>query len=274
MNAGWLGTRTTSKRTEHRRGRKRRRKPKQGIRGVSREYREESQSLQGLSRKESAAFPAWVNRLRKKWLGTSFRAERGISLWRKPKKRGIHRTKDVRCKTVPHSADSVWNDGKILIQQAAKPCPDEDERTVSFAVAECKRYAAMFCGGCDAFANENETLARVVADRFDGFHGTSATVQPETLRRDALALHRAVPRRAHGGDQRRAAPAQRVLHGGGEWRSLENDRLRQHVVSDFRRATLGVRWGAGGGGFQPGHSLCGERRRAAAPRPRRGRRHL
>src|SRR5271157_5871315 len=120
MNAGWLGTRTTSKRTEHRRGRKRRRKPKQGIRGVSREYREESQSLQGLSRKESAAFPAWVNRLRKKWLGSSFRAERGISLWRKPKKRGIHRTNGVRCKTVPHFADSVRNDGVVFFSTSCE----------------------------------------------------------------------------------------------------------------------------------------------------------
>ena len=29
----------------------------------------------------------------------------------KPKRRGIHRTKDVRCKTAPHCADSVGNDG-------------------------------------------------------------------------------------------------------------------------------------------------------------------
>jgi len=33
------------------------------------------------------------------WFGSSFRPQRGISLWRKPKKRGI-----------PHSADSVRND--------------------------------------------------------------------------------------------------------------------------------------------------------------------
>src|SRR5208283_1361098 len=48
------------------------------------------------------------------WFGSSFRPQRGISLWRKPKKRGI-----------PHSADSVRNDRIVLFPQAVKPCPPQ-----------------------------------------------------------------------------------------------------------------------------------------------------
>jgi len=52
-----------------------------------------------------------LHRLRKNWFSSSFRAKRGISLAWKPTERGIHRTESVRCKTAPHCAGSVRNDG-------------------------------------------------------------------------------------------------------------------------------------------------------------------
>src|SRR5271166_1597774 len=53
--------------------------------------------------------PQPPDKLLRKGLDSSFRAKRGISRWRKPKRRGV-----------PHSADSVRNDGLVLFPQAAR----------------------------------------------------------------------------------------------------------------------------------------------------------
>src|SRR5882762_365625 len=51
-------------------------------------------------------------------------------------------------------------------------------------------------------------------------------IRPETFLRNALALHRPVPRRPHRGHLRRAASAERFLHGRRQRRRLENYRFR------------------------------------------------
>src|SRR6266852_808527 len=51
-------------------------------------------------------------------------------------------------------------------------------------------------------------------------------IRPETFLRNALALHWPVPRRPHRGHLRRAASAERFLHGRGQRRRLENHRFR------------------------------------------------
>ncbi len=65
------------------------------------------------------------NRLRESWLGPSFRAQRGISLRRQPKKRGI-----------PHSAHSVRNDGMEIFHYPAIGEDWEFGQTVNRAVCE------------------------------------------------------------------------------------------------------------------------------------------
>src|ERR1700674_30909 len=64
--------------------------------------------------------------------------------------------------------------------------------------------------------------------------GGRAAVRSEILWRNALALHRPVPRRPHRGHYRRPSPAKCFLHGGGERRRLEDNRFRQHVEPHFR----------------------------------------
>jgi hypothetical protein len=63
---------------------------------------------------------SWWNSFdtRKKAPGSSFRVRRGNSLWGE-----IHRTRDVRWRRGPHSADSVRNDKVRVFQQAVKWCP-------------------------------------------------------------------------------------------------------------------------------------------------------
>src|SRR5437879_5523635 len=62
-----------------------------------------------------------------------------------------------------------------------------------------------------------------------------AAVRTKILFRNALALHRPVPRRPHRGHLRRAAPAECFLHGRRQRRRLENHRFRKHLESDLRR---------------------------------------
>src|SRR5713226_403418 len=52
--------------------------------------------------------------------------------------------------------------------------------------------------------------------------GERPAIRPKTLFGNALALHRPVPRRPHRCHLRRAAPAQRFLHGRRQWRRLED----------------------------------------------------
>src|SRR5205807_9156876 len=58
-------------------------------------------------------------------------------------------------------------------------------------------------------------------------------VRPKALFRNALALHRAVPRRPRGGRFWRAASAESLLHGGRQWRRLEDHGFWKHLESDF-----------------------------------------
>src|SRR3974377_99753 len=58
---------------------------------------------------------ARLHSLRENGRKSSFRAKRGIPL------RRIHRERGI-----PHSADSVRNDGVGLFPHAVKPCPPED----------------------------------------------------------------------------------------------------------------------------------------------------
>src|SRR6266446_4508201 len=66
--------------------------------------------------------------------------------------------------------------------------------------------------------------------------GERAAMGSKILFRNALALHRPLPRRPHRCHLRRAAPAQRFLHGRRQRRRLEDHRFRQHLESDFRRS--------------------------------------
>jgi hypothetical protein len=58
-----------------------------------------------------------------------------------------------------------------------------------------------------------------------------AGIRSKTFRGDAVEVHRSVPRRADGGDHGRPASAECFLHGGSEWRRLEDQRFWQHVES-------------------------------------------
>src|SRR2546427_598777 len=60
-----------------------------------------------------------------------------------------------------------------------------------------------------------------------------AAIRPKAFRRDEVALHRTFSRRADRGHQRGAASTECFLYGGGEWRGVEDHRLREHLESDF-----------------------------------------
>src|SRR5260370_730608 len=63
--------------------------------------------------------------------------------------------------------------------------------------------------------------------------GERAAARPKTLFRNALTLHRAVPRSPHGGHLRRAASAERFLHGCRHWRCLDDHRFWTHMISEL-----------------------------------------
>ena len=50
----------------------------------------------------------------------------------------------------------------------------------------------------------------------------------------ALAEHRTLSRRTNARDLRRALAAERFLHGAGERRRFQDNRLRPNVAADFR----------------------------------------
>jgi len=95
--------------------------------------------------------------------------------------------------------------------------------------------------------------------------GERAAMGSKILFRNALALHRPVPRRPHRGHLRRAAPAQRFLHGRRQRRRLEDHRFRQHLESDFRRPAYWFRWRARRGSFRSEHHLRRQWRRSTTP---------
>src|SRR5437764_11446810 len=97
-------------------------------------------------------------------------------------------------------------------------------------------------------------------------------VRPKALFRNALAVHRAVPRRPRCGGLGRAAPnlswvrtSRYFLHGGRQWRRLEDDRFWKHVESDFRRSAHWLRRRAGRCSVRSEHHLCWQRRRFTTP---------
>jgi hypothetical protein len=64
--------------------------------------------------------------------------------------------------------------------------------------------------------------------------GERAELRSEIVSGDAMAVHRAVPRRAHCGHYRSSRATESVLYGRGKWRSLENDGFWQYLVANFR----------------------------------------
>ena len=61
-------------------------------------------------------------------------------------------------------------------------------------------------------------------------------VVAQPVRRDAMAQHRAVSRRADEGGRRPSEPAVHLLHRHGERRRVEDDRRRPHLEADLRRS--------------------------------------
>src|SRR5260370_11732771 len=93
---------------------------------------------------------------------------------------------------------------------------------------------SLFLEVSDAHLSGREVLHPRIHLHGNIFHfGERATIRSEALLRAALALHRAVSRRPHRGHLRRAAPAQRFLHGRHHWRRPEQHRFWQHLESDF-----------------------------------------
>ena len=92
--------------------------------------------------------------------------------------------------------------------------------------------------------------------------------------RDALALHRPVPRRPDGAADRRAGPAERLLHRRQQRRRLEDDRLRPHLDADLRRPADRLDRRARGRAVRSQRHLRRQRRGPAAARPLRRRRHV
>ncbi len=73
--------------------------------------------------------------------------------------------------------------------------------------------------------------------------GRRAGVRPDDgRRRDAVAIDWTVPRRPHQGDHRRPRPAERVLHGAGQRRRVEDQRFRPHLDADLRRPADRIDW--------------------------------
>ena len=68
--------------------------------------------------------------------------------------------------------------------------------------------------------------------------GSAGLTQP--LRRDAMAQHRAVSRRANEGGGRSSEPAVHLLHRHGERRRVEDDRCRAHLEADLRGSAHGI----------------------------------
>ena len=96
----------------------------------------------------------------------------------------------------------------------------------------------------------------------------------QTLRRNALALHRPAARRTHQirpGDRR---AAQRLLHRRVQRRHLEDHRLRPHLEPHLRRPAHRLHRLARHRALQSQHHLRRQRRRTAAPRPLHRRRRL
>ena len=93
-------------------------------------------------------------------------------------------------------------------------------------------------------------------------------------RRDALAADRPVPRRPDQGDHRRARRAERLLHGAGQRRRVEDDRLRPHLDADLRRSADRLDRLDRRRASDPERHLRRQRRRARAARPLGRRRHL
>ncbi len=103
---------------------------------------------------------------------------------------------------------------------------------------------------------------------------TGSASLSEPLRRDAMAQHRAVSRRANEGGGGSSEPTVHLLHRHGEWRRVEDDRCRAHLEANLRGSThrihrMGRRRAVGSQ-----HRLRRQRRRPASARPRRRRRHL
>src|SRR2546430_695489 len=51
--------------------------------------------------------------------------------------------------------------------------------------------------------------------------------------RGAMAQRRTIPRRSNSCNRRRSLSAKRLLHGAGQWRRFQNDRLWANVATDF-----------------------------------------
>ena len=99
-------------------------------------------------------------------------------------------------------------------------------------------------------------------------------LRPGQLRRPALARHRTVSRRPDGRRGRHPGTAQRLLHRREQWRRLEDRRLRPHLETHLRRSAHRLHRRSRHRALRPQHHLCRQRRRIAAARPLRRRRHV
>src|SRR5690349_24908277 len=84
-----------------------------------------------------------------------------------------------------------------------------------------------------------------------------AAVQPGSLSRNELAKHWSVPWGPDARGRGCSRPAQSLLHGASERRSVEIGRLRPQLEPDLRRKTLAYHWRDIGRAIYPEHEYSG-----------------
>ena len=104
--------------------------------------------------------------------------------------------------------------------------------------------------------------------------GTLTSNRHQAARRDAVAQRRPVSRWTHARCLRRAEPAECLLRRRGEWRRMEDHRLRPHLAANLRSAADRIHRRHRSRAFRSEYRLCRQRRRPASSRPVGRRWHL
>jgi hypothetical protein len=84
----------------------------------------------------------------------------------------------------------------------------------------------------DTAFDEKNLVCGAITDNWE-FCGECANLQRETVSRDAVEMHWAIPWRANRGNYGSAGTSKPVLYGRSKWRSVEDDGFWEHLDANL-----------------------------------------